>query len=269
MSNFLQRTITAFFFAITLIVGVYYSGNSISILFFIISVLSLLEFFRLVGSTINKPIAGYGLLAGIVVYSLFALYNFRLIPSFCFYLVYPIIMGMFLVELFRRSETPFVNVGYTALGIIYAVLPYAVFMSMGFLKGSYTYQIPLGFLLLLWSNDSFAYLFGRALGRTKLFERISPKKTWEGFIGGMICTLLISQGIAYYFSSLSSLNWLIIAAIIVVFGTLGDLVESMLKRSLNVKDSGNLLPGHGGILDRFDGLLLAAPFVYVYLLVIS
>src|SRR2546428_5077318 len=105
MSNFLQRTITAFFFAITLVGCVYYNGYSISILFFIISILSLLEFFRLVASTINKPIAGYGLLSGVLVYLIFTLYDFRLIPTYSFYIIYPIIMGMFLFELFRKSET--------------------------------------------------------------------------------------------------------------------------------------------------------------------
>jgi phosphatidate cytidylyltransferase len=123
----------------------------------------------------------------------------------------------------------------------------------------------MGFLIILWSNDTGAYLSGRALGRTKLFERISPNKTWEGFIGGVLLAMGVAFGLSYWFGTLTKLEWVMIAAIIGIFGTLGDLVESMLKRSLGIKDSGSILPGHGGFLDRFDGLLIAAPLVYILL----
>ena len=120
-------------------------------------------------------------------------------------------------------------------------------------------------MLLLWASDTGAYLFGRKLGSHKLFERHSPKKTWEGFFGGMFTSLLVSFLISLCFTEISMLVWAGMAVLIVSFGTLGDLVESMLKRSLDAKDSGTLLPGHGGLLDRFDGLLIAAPVVFAYL----
>lgn len=118
---------------------------------------------------------------------------------------------------------------------------------------------------MLWANDTGAYLFGMKLGKRKLFERHSPKKSWEGFFGGVFTSLVVSIIIAFQFTEVEPIVWAGMAAIISCFGTLGDLVESMLKRSLGVKDSGSFLPGHGGFLDRFDGLLIAAPIVYVYL----
>lgn len=122
---------------------------------------------------------------------------------------------------------------------------------------------------MLWTNDTGAYLAGRFFGKHKLFERISPKKTWEGSIGGGILTIGVAFILSVYFTNLDQTNWIVLAILVAVFGGLGDLVESMLKRSLNIKDSGNLLPGHGGILDRFDGLLLSIPFIYSYLYLIS
>jgi phosphatidate cytidylyltransferase len=121
---------------------------------------------------------------------------------------------------------------------------------------------------MLWASDTGAYLFGMKLGKTKLFERHSPKKSWEGFFGGVLTSVLVSYIISLFFTELSPFVLGGMAVLIVSFGTLGDLVESMLKRSLDVKDSGNILPGHGGFLDRFDGLLIAAPIVYVYLYLI-
>jgi phosphatidate cytidylyltransferase len=128
---------------------------------------------------------------------------------------------------------------------------------------------PLGFLIMLWANDTGAYLSGNFLGRTKLFERHSPKKTWEGFIGGVLISAVAGYIISIYFKDLQWSQWVIMAVLISCFGTLGDLVESMFKRSINVKDSGGILPGHGGLLDRFDGLLLSAPIVYAYLYLIT
>ena len=134
-----------------------------------------------------------------------------------------------------------------------------------FQRRVYDIHLPLAFLLMLWASDTGAYLFGRKLGKTKLFERHSPKKSWEGFFGGVFTSVLVAFIISLFFKEISSLVWIGMAVLVVTFGTLGDLVESMLKRSLNVKDSGNILPGHGGILDRFDGLLIAAPVVFTYL----
>ena len=122
---------------------------------------------------------------------------------------------------------------------------------------------------MLWANDTGAYLVGVKFGRTKLFERHSPKKTWEGFIGGALISAGVALIISHYFTELEWQQWVIMAVLISFFGTTGDLIESMFKRSINVKDSGGILPGHGGLLDRFDGLFLAVPVVYAYLYLIS
>jgi phosphatidate cytidylyltransferase len=150
----------------------------------------------------------------------------------------------------------------------------ALITTFSFIPGSYSPWLPLGFFILLWVNDSGAYLVGSSLGRTKLFERVSPKKTWEGMIGGLLATIAV----AWVYSKwgmvkqdlvmLSSLHWIIIGVLVSVFGTLGDLVESHLKRTAGVKDSGILIPGHGGVLDRFDGYLLSLPMVYTFVYLI-
>jgi phosphatidate cytidylyltransferase len=143
--------------------------------------------------------------------------------------------------------------------------PFCFFYALGFMEGEYSWHLPLAFLIMLWASDTGAYLFGITLGKNRLFERHSPKKSWEGFVGGLLCSLLSGYIISKYFTELPLVHWLIVSVIIVSSGTLGDLSESMLKRSLSTKDSGSFLPGHGGLLDRFDGLLLAAPLVFVYL----
>ncbi|POY37187.1 phosphatidate cytidylyltransferase [Solitalea longa] len=267
MSNLVQRTITGFFFVAVLIFCVAYSGYSLTTLFFAISVLSLYEFYGLVKNGGYRINLFMGLGIGAVVFISFILRTYNQIDGSKLMLLFPVLLLLFLLELFRKQEKPFENIAMTILGIVYAVLPFVFFVSLGFIQGTdYNFELPLGFLLLLWSNDTFAYLFGRQFGKHRLFERISPKKSWEGFFGGMLSAVIISQIIAHYFTSLDAFNWAVVSLIIVCFGTLGDLVESMFKRSLDVKDSGSILPGHGGLLDRFDGLLLAAPFVYAYLI---
>src|SRR5690606_35196428 len=170
-----------------------------------------------------------------------------------------------LLELFRKQSKPFSNIAFTFLGVIFAVVPFLCFYQLGFLDGTYNYEYPLGFLILLWSSDTGAYLAGRTFGKNKLFERHSPKKTWAGAVGGLFISLLAASILSRYCQGIEAWQWLVTSAIIVVFGTYGDLTESMLKRSYQIKDSGNIMPGHGGLLDRFDGLLLAAPLVYLFL----
>jgi phosphatidate cytidylyltransferase len=132
----------------------------------------------------------------------------------------------------------------------------------------HTPNILVGFFIILWIYDSGAYVFGVSFGKHRLFERISPKKSWEGFIGGSIVAISAANVISVFFTELRLFDWLIISAIIIVFGTFGDLVESLLKRELNIKDSGNILPGHGGILDRFDGIFLSVPIIFAYLQIV-
>ncbi|MGZ3932531.1 MAG: phosphatidate cytidylyltransferase, partial [Bacteroidia bacterium] len=182
----------------------------------------------------------------------------------------------FIAALFSKTEKPVENAVYTIAGIIYAVLPFALLNHIAIIVPTvppvmnsawpaYNPHIILGIILLIWANDTFAYLAGSLLGKHKLYERISPGKTWEGSIGGGLLTIASTFVISNWYNELQLHQWMIIALLVVVFGTIGDLVESMLKRQANIKDSGKIMPGHGGILDRFDSLLFVSPLIYAYL----
>lgn len=181
----------------------------------------------------------------------------------------------FLLELFLRSARPFDNVGRFVLGMMYLAIPFTLlaYLSMPggafFGSGEYSPWRVFGLLGLIWINDTMAYIVGSQLGKNKLFERISPGKTWEGFIGGGIFTALAAWGISQYLDDFSPAQWISLALVATIFGTLGDLVESMMKRSLGIKDSGNLLPGHGGLLDRFDAFIFALPFYWIILVLVN
>jgi len=144
-------------------------------------------------------------------------------------------------------------------------MPFALLNIATFEEGFYNYEIILGSLLILWASDTGAYAAGTLFGKHRLFERISPKKSWEGFWGGAALATAMTYGLSLFFTTLSVTDWIVIDVIIVIGGTYGDLVESLLKRSIEIKDSGDSLPGHGGFLDRFDGLLISAPFIVAYL----
>jgi phosphatidate cytidylyltransferase len=175
-------------------------------------------------------------------------------------------------ELFKKNEHYIANIALLLFGIVYVAIPFALLNLLFFAGDQFTSSFPwilAGLFLVIWINDTFAYLTGILIGRHKLFERVSPKKTWEGTIGGFVFS--IAAGIAlYYFSDTLLLwQWLALAGLIAVAGDFGDLVESMIKRSFNMKDSGSIMPGHGGVLDRFDSLLLAIPVAIIFLSIIN
>ncbi len=169
--------------------------------------------------------------------------------------------------LFAKKEEVISHLGKIFLSIIYIVVPFTLIVKIPFLNASFNYvnTTILGVFLLFWTNDSFAYLVGKNFGKHKLLERISPNKTIEGFIGGMFFTFTLSYFLAQQFTTLSLVQWIVIAGIVSIFGVLGDLIESMFKRQAGVKDSSNFIPGHGGFLDRFDSVIFAAPFIFIYL----
>ncbi|MFZ4862397.1 phosphatidate cytidylyltransferase [Sphingobacterium sp. Mn56C] len=265
----LTRAITGFFFIAVLIGALLLGEYSFVAFFSFVGIWSMYEFYGIVRSDQVQPNVVLGLSAAVTLSASIGAYFLLDTPLQFIFLTVPFVSFIFIRSLFQKRALPFHDLAYTFAGVIYACVPFLFFVALGFIQGTYNFQIPLGFMVILWANDTGAYLSGRALGKRKLFERISPNKTWEGFIGGVLFAIAFAMGLAYYFDSLPTWQWATVALLIAVFGTLGDLVESMLKRSLGVKDSGHILPGHGGLLDRFDGLLVAAPLVYVFLILVQ
>jgi phosphatidate cytidylyltransferase len=269
------RAITAFFFTIVMLGSIFLGGYTFTFFYLLLSLLALFEFFKLIQTTGLKPHKSIALIAATLVFLLVASKQYGLFSMPLLLVMVPLTTAVFIAELYSKEKNPFLNIAVTFTGLIFVTMPFCFFYSLGFLNGAavtgtdpYNFHLPLSFLLLLWSSDTGQYLFGVKFGKTPLFERHSPKKSWEGFLGGVFTSVLVSYLLSLWFVELNPLILAGMAVIIVGFGTLGDLVESMLKRSLNVKDSGNILPGHGGFLDRFDGLLIAAPLVYAYLYLI-
>ena len=261
------RAITAFFFTIVMLGSMFLGPYVFTAFYLILSILSLFEFYKLIKNSGIRPHRNIGLVASAIIFLLAAgLHYFKYDVKYLL-LCIPLIFSVFVTELYKKNKIPFANISYTFVGFVYVTIPFVFFHGLGFLKdwNTYNFHLPLAFLLMLWANDTGAYIFGVKYGKRKLFERHSPKKSWEGFFGGMFTSVLVAVGLSYIFTENHMWVWAGMAVLIASFGTLGDLVESMLKRSLDTKDSGNLLPGHGGLLDRFDGLLLAAPVVYAYL----
>lgn len=180
------------------------------------------------------------------------------------------VVGVLVSELFRHRERPLHNLAYFVLGQVFVALPFATLYGILGWHNDWHPLLLLAIFIIIWTNDTFAYLVGSATGRHHLLKHISPHKSWEGFVGGAAFALLAGYLLNYFnFAHEAGLNlwkWLVFAGLVVVFGTLGDLMESLLKRAVGKKDSGNIIPGHGGILDRFDSLLLAGPIIYIYLM---
>lgn len=235
-------------------------------MFLFLSILTQLEFYKLLRLDEMTPLKWWGTMAGVSVFIIIYAEQSLEIPSKYYYLILPIIYLAFLIKLYKKSEVkPFTNIGLTFLGIIYVALPFALFSLPAFHTGTYTYEIVLGIILIQWSSDTGAFFAGIRFGKRKLFERVSPKKSWEGFMGGMMAALAMSWACSEYLGILAPWQWLGIGLIISIVGTYGDLIESLFKRSMEIKDSGTAIPGHGGFLDRFDSLLLSLPFIAAFL----
>ena len=265
------RAVTSFFFVIIMLGSVFLGQYVFTAFYLLLSTFCLREFYRLFRHTDIKPNMLGGIINSVIIYSIIALIAYQNSVFFhkLIFLLTFTIFALFIHELFKKSETPFSNISNTLGGLVYACLPFTFFHGMAFVNGAYNFHYPLAFMLLLWGSDTGAYMIGIKFGKHKLFERHSPKKTWEGFAGGLFTSCTVAFIISFYYTELAWFDWVIIAVLTCIFGTIGDLIESMFKRSIHVKDSGEILPGHGGLLDRFDGLLLAAPVVYTYLHLIS
>lgn len=259
------RVITAIIGAVAIIGGISWGMWGYFAVFLVISFLTLWEFYKLAILDDMAPLKVWGSIIGSSLFTLTFLVKADILPLKYLLLIFPFLASVFLIKLYKNDDKPFTQVAYTFLGIIYVSLPFSLLSVIAFQSGQYRYQVILGMLFILWASDTGAYFSGILFGKKKLFERVSPKKTWEGSIGGALLALVFAYGFSVYFKDLSLVQWLVATFLIVIAGIYGDLVESLFKRSIAIKDSGTSIPGHGGFLDRFDGLLLASPFVAVFI----
>jgi phosphatidate cytidylyltransferase len=283
MKNFITRTITGILFVAIMVTGICLRGDAMILLFALITGLTLWEFTGLVNehvadTTVNRFITTA---AGVYLFLAFAGYCTGIVPPSAFIPYLLTLIYLFISELYLKQKNPIQDWAYTMLSQLYIALPFSMINVLSFqadpLTGQIAYHwlLPMSVFIFLWANDTGAYCAGSLFGRHKLFPRVSPGKTWEGSIGGAVIVLIIAAVISYFAGSdaslstlnaqLSTLKWLGLGLVVVFFGTWGDLVESLFKRTLGIKDSGNILPGHGGMLDRFDSSLMAIPAAVIYL----
>jgi phosphatidate cytidylyltransferase len=266
-SNLVQRSITALVGGVLVILAAVYSDWTYFLIFAGILGASQMEFYKLSGIDGMLPLKTFGTILGVLIFGLtFMIEKERLSHEYLF-LLFPLLSLTFFIKLYRKTDKkPFTGVAFTYLGIFYVAVPFSLLnLAVFSVDAVYHYEILVGCLLILWASDTGAYFAGTRFGKTKLFERVSPKKSWEGFLGGAFAAIVVAFVLSQYFVVLEDWKWLVIAGIIIIAGTYGDLIESLFKRSIEIKDSGSVLPGHGGFMDRFDGLLLSAPFITAFL----
>lgn len=270
MSNLTLRILTGIILIAIIVCSTIFSTYSFLFLILLINLLALHEFYGLFRQYSPLKLSGLVLSAVLFVTAVPAIayqYDWRIL------LVNILItFTIFLLELYSNSEKPFVRLAFTFMGVFYITVPCVFLAAIPFLlfgSGVYYPYTVLGLFFIVWASDSGAYAFGKLFGKHPLFERISPKKTWEGSIGGALSALLIAFINSRFYTEYDLTEWISIALIVVVIGTYGDFIKSMLKRSLKIKDSGTILPGHGGMLDRFDSVLASAPFVFSYLVLMK
>ena len=280
--NFITRAVFGILFVVVILCSFTRADFMIG-LFALITGLTIWEYAGLVngikGVRINRFIST---VAGVYFFLAVAALEVGMVRSFVVFVPYILcVIYLFVAELYLKNESPILSWAYTMLGQMYIAFPLSLINILAFgngdvsVGGSANMLLPLSVFILLWANDTGAYCTGSLLGRHKLFPRISPAKSWEGSIGGGVLSIIVAALIGYYGANgagtkgMDIMVWIGLGVVVVVFGTWGDLVESLFKRTIGVKDSGKILPGHGGMLDRFDSSLLAIPAVVVYLYTLS
>ena len=279
-SNLIKRTATGVIFVAALVGCIVGGSIPFTLLFLLITALTIGEFGSIMEKTgevqINKRIC---MLAGMFLFLCFSYVGLQpgsgevFIP-YLFLMIYLLVS-----ELYKKQKNPVNNWAYGMMSQVYIALPFSLLNVLAYhsiaadgasvTASSYNYVLPLSIFIFTWVNDTGAYCTGMLFGKHRLFERISPKKSWEGSIGGAVFSMVAAAALAHYFTFMSLGEWCGLALVVVVFGTWGDLTESLLKRTLGIKDSGNILPGHGGMLDRFDSTLMAVPASVVYLYIME
>lgn len=273
LPNIIIRTLAGAIFVALLVGGIIFNEYTFAIVFSLLTALCLYEFYGLVEreAKVSKIL---NIVAAISLFGAGFLY-FKLHTPFGFIIYLGLMLIVFISELYLKRENPIKSLAYATLGQIYIAAPFSLANYLAYSYTStqgedqYHFVFILAVLVFIWVNDTFAYLTGMTIGKHRLFERISPKKSWEGFFGGAIAAMSVSLIFTHYCDQLTIPAWIGFAAVVVIFGTWGDLTESLMKRTLGVKDSGNMIPGHGGILDRVDSTIMAIPAAVVYLAIIN
>ena len=279
LKNMTIRAITGTIF-VAAVVTCFLRPEAMMFLFALVTALSVWEFTGLVNNSgdvrVNRFICT---VAGVYLFLAFAGFCSGITPAAVFIPYLLTVVYLFISELYTKAPNPINNWAYTMLSQMYIALPFSMINVVAFHSTGdahvYDYLLPLSIFIFLWTNDTGAYISGSLLGRHKLFPRVSPGKSWEGSIGGGLLVLAVAALVGYLANSsegghtLSIPAWMGLGLVVVFFGTWGDLVESRFKRTLGIKDSGNILPGHGGMLDRFDSSLMAFPAAVVYLYTVT
>lgn len=277
MNNFFRRTLTGAWIVIFILGGFWLHPVTFFLAGLVILAVTMYEYYMIIRTAGIRPQIIAGMLTGATGYVLATLVAAEILSFKFLLLLVPVMLIIMVTELYRKQDRPFDSLAHTFFPLIYCAIPFSMFPFSAYSHEGLNSLLPhgqiqfspaivIGFFLLLWANDTGAYITGISFGRHRLMERISPKKSWEGFFGGLV----IAAAVAWFLSGLLGVvtrpQWIIISIIISVSGTFGDLIESMLKRSLGIKDSGTIMPGHGGFLDRFDSAILSFPLVFLFIL---
>jgi phosphatidate cytidylyltransferase len=269
LKKLITRTITGIVLVLVMLTAILASQYSFALLFLVILSVSISEFINLYKQSDVQPNKFFAYSVSIILFAVSFLIAKGNIEFKYFFVLLPFFLMIMAAELYRKKEKPAENIAVTIFSIIYLAIPLSLINFLVFpdIMGGNTYtpKILIAIFALIWIHDSGAYLVGVSIGKNRLFERISPKKSWEGAIGGTLIAIFASYFICNYIPEIKLIHWIAISILTVVSSTYGDLTESMFKRYFGIKDSGNILPGHGGVLDRFDSLFFAVPVVLAYI----
>lgn len=275
MNKLLVRVLTGALFGVVLLGAILYGHTSFGALFTIVAMLSVNELSNLIHeykktsfSTLHAVLGGGYLFVAFYCITHLGVENYTLLfAPYAFLVAYT-----FVRQLYNKEGSSLDNYAYFTLTQLYAAIPFAllnILSTVGAEGSTYNFAMPLSIFVFIWCNDTGAFFVGCSIGRHKMWERVSPKKTWEGTIGGVVVAMIAGYVMSLFFTTLNVWQWIGLATIVSIAGTYGDLIESCMKREMGIKDSGNILPGHGGFLDRFDSTLLAAPVAMIYLALIG